>query len=61
MSTINFTNSDNNANVILWSYSTKLSTHTDRKTSSHAAHAEIAAVENLGVGVTATDPFTILA
>jgi len=61
MATKNFTSSANRANVILWSHSTKIETHTDRKTSAHASHAEIAAINNLGVGVTATNPFTILA
>lgn len=61
MSTVNFTSSTNNVNLVEWSYSTKLVFDTDRSTTLHARHAEVRAVENLGVGVTATNPFTILA
>ena len=57
MSTINFTGSANKPNFVLDSYSTKLSLRTDRKTSSHNRHDEVEAVENLGVGVTKTNPF----
>lgn len=60
MSTVNFTNSVNAANIVLWSYSTKISDHSDRKTTLHARHAEVNAIENLGVGVTKTNPFTNL-
>jgi len=61
MATINATASDNRSNVLFWSYSTKLVTLTDRKTSSHSLHAELTAVNNLGVGVTHASPFTVLA
>ena len=61
MSTINFTNTTNNANQTEWSYSTKLVFNTDRATSAHARHAELTAKENLGIGVKDTNPFTILA
>ncbi len=61
MATINFTSSENNANTVLWSYSTKIVLHTDRPTSTHDMHAEVLAYNNLGVGVTAGSPFTILA
>ncbi len=61
MATKNFTSSANRINVLLWSYSTKMATYTDRKTTSRAAHAEGTSINNLGVGVTATNPFTILA
>lgn len=60
MATINGTSSINNINQVLFSYSTKIVYHTDRKTTVDALHAEIQAVEALGVGVTATDPFTNL-
>lgn len=61
MATINGNSATNNVNQTLWSYSTKLVYHTDRDTTSHARHAEVDAVENLSVGVTTTNPFTILA
>jgi len=61
MATKNFTSSANRANVIFWSYSTKIANFTDRKTTSRALHAEGTSLNNLGVGVTVTNPFTILA
>ena len=60
MATINSTSSANNINPILFSYSTAIVLHTDRKTSVDALHAEIQSVQNLGVTVTETDPFTVL-
>ena len=60
MSTINATSSTNNVNQTLWSYSTKLAWNTDRAAGSFARGAEVQSVENLGVGVTLTDPFTLL-
>ena len=61
MATRNSNNANNRANVLFWSYSTKIVTLTDRKTSAHALHAELTAVNNLGVGVTTANPFTVLA
>ena len=60
MATRNSTNSTNNANSVLWSYSTKLVWHTDRDVTGTSLHGEVQAVNNLGVGVTATNPFTNL-
>lgn len=60
MATINGNSATNNVNQVLWSYSTKLVFHTDRVTSADGLHDEIQAVEALGVGVTATNPFTNL-
>lgn len=61
MATRNYTVSTNNGNVLVYSFSTKLEKRTDRKTSLTAIHGLVSAVNNLGVGVTATNPFTILA
>jgi hypothetical protein len=58
MATVNGNSTTNNVNQVLWSYGTKLVFHTDRATTVDSLHAEIEAVEALGVGVTATDPFT---
>lgn len=60
MATINGNSATNNVNQIGYSYSTKLVFLTDRETSADALHAEIESVEALGVGVTATNPFTNL-
>lgn len=60
MATFNATASTNNANHVLWGYSTKLVFHTDRSVSGTARGGEVQAVENLGVGVAAGDPFTNL-
>ncbi len=62
MATFNATSSTNNANQVLWSYSTKLTFHTDRESGSFARGAEVttSSVNNLGVGVSAGDPFTLL-
>lgn len=61
MATKNYISSANRANVLFWSYSTKIANFTDRKTTSRSAHAEGTSLNNLGVGVAATSPFTILA
>ena len=63
MATINSTSSTNNANQVLYSYSTKLVAHSDRASGSLALHGEIASLtqENLGVAVALTDPFTVIA
>ena len=60
MATINSNSVTNNINQVLWSYSTKLAYHTDRAAGSNNLHDEIQSLENLGVGVTATSPFTNL-
>lgn len=60
MSTFNATSSTNNANQVLWSYSTRLVWHTDRAVTGAARGAEVESVHNLGVGVAAGDPFTLL-
>lgn len=60
MATFNATASSNNANVVLWSLGTKLEKRSDRKGTSVVRGGLIAAVNNLGVGVAAGEPFTIL-
>lgn len=60
MSTINGNSAVNNVNQVEWSYSTKIVFHTDRPAGSFNLHDEIDAVNNLGVGVTVTNPFTNL-
>jgi hypothetical protein len=61
MATFNFASSTNNVNQVLWSWSTKIELRTDRPTSAHNLHDAVDSVENLGVGVSAGEPFTILA
>ena len=60
MATFNFASSTNNANVVLWSLCTKLELRSDRDGTSVARGGLIEAVNNLGVGVSAGEPFTIL-
>jgi hypothetical protein len=60
MATFNATSSTNNVNTVLWGWSTKLVWHTDRPAGSVALHGQVQAAENLGVGVAAGDPFTLL-
>jgi len=60
MATFNFTSSTNNANPVFWSYSTKIEERSDRKTSTTARAGLIRAVNNLGVGVAAGEPFTLV-
>lgn len=60
MATRNYTSSTNNANQVLWTYSTKMAFHTDRDVSGTSRHGEVEAVENLGVTVTTGNPFTNL-
>lgn len=60
MATFNANSSTNNANLVLWSHSTRLVWHTDRNTTSSNRGAQVDAVNNLGVGVAAGEPFTIL-
>jgi len=59
MATFNFTSSTNNANIVEWSFGTKLEKRSDRKGTSVVRGGLIAAVNNLGVGVAAGEPFTI--
>ena len=59
MATFNFTGSTNNANIVLWSFSTTLEKRSDRDGVSVARGGLISAVNNLGVGVAAGDPFTV--
>ena len=60
MATFNAAVSTNNANQVLWSLCTKLAYHTDRAVTGTVRGGEVQAVENLGVGVAAGDPFTNL-
>lgn len=60
MATFNFTNSTNNANTLDWSYSTKIEVRTDRKTTLNARGGLVDSVDNLGVGVSTGNPFTVL-
>jgi hypothetical protein len=60
MATFNFTSSTNNVNPVLWSLSTKLEYHTDRESGAFARGALVDSVDNLGVGVAAGEPFTLL-
>jgi hypothetical protein len=60
MATFNAQSSTNNANQVLWSYQTKLVWHTDRAVTGTGRGGEVQAVENLGVGVSTGDPFTLL-
>lgn len=59
MATFNYTSSTNNANTVLWSFSTKLEKRSDRDGTSVVRGGLIAAVDNLGTGVAAGEPFTI--
>lgn len=61
MSTFNFTSTTNNVNTVLYSWSTRLTFDTDRKTSSSARGAVVRSVNNLGVGVAVGKPFTLMA
>lgn len=60
MATLNFTNSTNHANVVVWSFGTKLEKHSDRDGVTVARGGLISAVNNLGIGVASGDPFTVL-
>ena len=60
MSTFNAASSTNCVNPVLWSYSTRLVWHTDRDVSGTAKHGIVESVDNLGVGVAAGDPFSLL-
>ena len=60
MSTFNATSSTNNVNTVLYTWSTKMVWHTDRSVTGVDRGGEVQAVENLGVGVAAGEPFTLL-
>jgi hypothetical protein len=60
MATFNATSDTNNVNQVLWGWSTKLEYRTDRAVTGTALHGAVQSVENLGVGVSAGDPFTLL-
>lgn len=60
MATFNATSSTNNINAVLYSWSTRLTTDTDRKSGTFARGAVIRSVNNLGVGVASGKPFTLL-
>ncbi len=60
MATFNGNSATNNVNQVQWSWSTRLTWHTDRAAGSVARGGEVQALENLGVGVAAGDPFTLL-
>lgn len=61
MATINGNAATNNVNQVLWGWSTKLELRTDRAVGGVARHGVVGdTLENLGTGVTAGDPFTLL-
>lgn len=60
MATFNGNSATNNANQVLWSYTTRLVWHSDRAVGTIARGGEIQSVDNLGVGVAEGDPFTNL-
>lgn len=60
MATRNATSSTNNINPVIWSYSTAMEYTSDRKTTVAVARGRIKLVQNLGVGVLNSNPFTNL-
>lgn len=60
MATFNFTSSSNNANVVLWSFGTKLEKRSDRKGTTVTRGGLISAINNLGLTVAAGEPYTVL-
>jgi len=60
MATVNFTSSKNNANFVSWTLGTKLERLSDRDGVTVTRGGLISVISNLGVGVTAANPFTIL-
>lgn len=60
MATFNDNGATNNVNQVLWGWSTRLELRTDRAVGAVARHGVVGSVENLGTGVTAGDPFTLL-
>ena len=62
MATFNGNSATNNVNQVIWGWSTKLELRTDRASGSVARHGVVGdALDNLGTGVAAGDPFTLLA
>lgn len=61
MATFNATSTANRINPVIYSYSTKIELRTDRDTSARNKYEVLSAVNNLGVGVSSGNPFTILA
>jgi hypothetical protein len=60
MATFNSTSSTNNVNPLVWSWGTTIEFRTDRAAGSVARHGLVSSLQNLGVGVAAGDPFTLL-
>ena len=60
MATFNAAGSTNNVNQVLWSFGTKFEYRTDRAVTGTALHGAVKTIENLGTGVAAGDPFTVL-
>jgi hypothetical protein len=60
MATFNATASVNAINPVVWGWSTTLEFRTDRAVTGTAQHGLVTSVQNLGVGVSQGDPFTLL-
>jgi hypothetical protein len=61
MATFNGNSATNNVNQVIWGWSTKLELRTDRASGSVARHGVVGdTLENLGTGVAAGEPFTLL-
>ena len=60
MATFNYTSSTNNANIVLWSFGTKIERHSDRDGTTVVRGGLISALNNLGTGVSQGEPFTVL-
>lgn len=60
MATFNATSSTNNVNPIVWSWQTTIELRTDRPSGSVALHGLLTSIQNLGTGVAAGEPFTLL-
>lgn len=60
MASFNKTNSTNNANLVLWSFSTKIEKRSDRKSGTLTRGSLIAGLNNLGTTVATGNPFTLL-
>lgn len=60
MATINGDSTVNTVNWVAWSFSTQIDFYTDRSVGTLGLHDRITSIANLGVGVTATNPFTNL-
>ena len=60
MATLNSNSATNNINTVLWTWGTTMEFRTDRAVTGTALHGLVTSLQNLGVGVTAGDPFTLL-